>query len=282
MRHFHISGLIVLLLIITGCVLTRSISSRQETASHIALNAGFNPRVIDAGTFDIQTWYRQANSAQGHLEIYIEGDGLAWRRKNRLSKNPTPVEPLTLRLAARVSTGPVLYLARPCQYTRDIQTQRCSPELWSSHRYSEPVVAAMNRTVDEYVRTTGAETITLVGYSGGGVIATLLAARRTDVEQLITVAANLDHAAWTTKHNVSPLTGSLNPASYPEALQQIPQIHFVGDKDRVVSADIVRSYLDKVGIPADSGLRIVPGFDHDCCWVERWSQLRQEVLLVRK
>lgn len=282
MRYFHKYLLLILLLILTGCVFTRGISSRQETASRIALNAGFNPRVIDTGRFDIQTWYRGANPGQDHLEIYIEGDGLAWRRKNRLSEDPTPIEPLALRLATHVSTGPVLYLARPCQYTHDIQNQRCSSELWSSHRYSEPVVAAMNMTVDEYVRATGAKTITLVGYSGGGVIAALLAARRTDVIQLITVAANLDHAAWTTKHNVSPLTGSLNPASYPEALQKIPQIHFVGDKDRVVSADIVRSYLEKVGIPVDSGMRIVPGFDHDCCWVDRWSQLRQESMLVRK
>jgi pimeloyl-ACP methyl ester carboxylesterase len=58
----------------------------------------------------------------------------------------------------------------------------------------------------------GSTRLTLVGYSGGGTIAVLLAARRSDVAEVITVAANLDVGYWTQRDGLSPLTGSLDPA----------------------------------------------------------------------
>ncbi|MCG8324262.1 MAG: alpha/beta hydrolase [Thiotrichales bacterium] len=254
------------------------IEARQATARTIASDNGFQGRLIDTGEFSIQTWSRDTAGKHRHLEMYIEGDGLAWRRKNRLSKDPTPVDPLALRLAARVPAGPVVYLARPCQYTRDAGRGLCRPELWSSHRYSEAVLSAMNRAIDDFKTSSHAGTLTLLGYSGGGVIAALLAARRDDVTGLITIAANLDHAYWTSHHQVTPLSGSLNPVDYAAELRRIPQMHFVGAEDETVNTATVRSYLDQLGLDPQRSIRVIAGADHDCCWVSRWPELRKLAL----
>ncbi len=268
------TGLLLGLLLVSGCTLGTSLAARKSTAVNLATDAGFTGRHVDTGAFSLQTWYRGGLGQDGHLEVYIEGDGLAWRSKRRLSDNPTPVDPVALRLAARVTDGPVLYLARPCQYSDDVERRRCAPALWSAQRYSETVVNAMNRAIDTYVATTGATNLTLIGYSGGGVVATLLAARRDDVRFLITVAANLDHETWTRRHGVTPLSGSLRPIEYARQLGRIPQVHYIGQQDRIVSTAEVQGYLDRLEGGAPATLRIVPGADHDCCWVKQWPELR--------
>ena len=49
--------------------------------------------------------------------------------------------------------------------------------------------------------------VTFVGYSGGGVLAVLIAERLDNVAGVITVGANLDTDAWTEHHGYLPLTG---------------------------------------------------------------------------
>jgi hypothetical protein len=66
------------------------------------------------------------------------------------------------------------------------------------------VISASNQAVDALKQRYGAQEIVLVGYSGGGAVAALVAARRTDVVRLVTVAGNLDHLAWTHLHSVPP------------------------------------------------------------------------------
>jgi hypothetical protein len=66
------------------------------------------------------------------------------------------------------------------------------------------------------------------------VVLTILAAQRDDVVKLITVAASLNHKAWTDFHRISPLTGSLNSADYREQLATVEHVNFVGEGDTVV------------------------------------------------
>ncbi len=60
----------------------------------------------------------------------------------------------------------------------------------------------------------------------------LLAAQRRDVDAVITVAANLDHRAWTAHHGDTPLHCSLNAADFARRLQSVPQVHYAGEKDK--------------------------------------------------
>ena len=205
--------------------------------------------------------------------VYIEGDGFAWRRNSVLSSDPTPKNPVALKLAARDPRAAVLYIARPCQFLDPQNLKTCPPGYWSSHRYGEEVIASINEAIDQFAKRTGASEIDLVGYSGGGSIAALLAARRSDVTSLVTVVANLDHEAWTRIHDVSPLSGSLNATDIAESIQHIPQYHFVGTKDKIVPLSVTESFLDRITNSSHVGIERIPGFDHECCWVDSWPAL---------
>ena len=74
------------------------------------------------------------------------------------------------------------------------------------------------------------------------------------------------------------MTGSLNPASVWKNLQTIPQVHFVGANDKIVPKDIIASYTRHFA-NGPSMLKVIPGFDHSCCWTEKWSELLRKVML---
>ena len=88
----------------------------------------------------------------------------------------------------------------------------CVQKYWTGYRFALEVIEASNITVSQLKARYAADNIRLVGYSGGGAVAAFIAARRNDVVQLVTVAGNIDPAAWTKRHRMSQLSGSLNPA----------------------------------------------------------------------
>lgn len=156
---------------------------------------------------------------------------MAWLSRDRPSLNPTPINPIGLKLALSHPDSNAIYIARPCQYT---DLNRCKISDWTKGRFSSSIVAAVNEAISVIKDRLGSESLILVGYSGGGAIATLIAAGRDDVKKLITVGGNLDHAIWTQHHRISPLTDSLNPIKFVDNLKDIPQWHFVGSNDQIV------------------------------------------------
>ena len=50
--------------------------------------------------------------------------------------------------------------------------------------------------------------VVLIGYSGGGTLAWLMASRIPETTRVVTIAANLDIDEWTRIHGDSPLSGS--------------------------------------------------------------------------
>jgi pimeloyl-ACP methyl ester carboxylesterase len=112
-----------------------------------------------------------------------------------------------------------------------------------------------------------------VGYSGGGAIAVLVAARRSDVAALRTIAGNLDPKALCAYHNVSQLDGSMDPLDYAQKVARIPQRHFVGGNDKVVPVSMARSFVEKLGGRDDKKITIVNGASHTKGWQEEWPEL---------
>lgn len=246
---------------------------RRQLAGDIALGGGLRAETVDTGIFRLQTFHRGLENSPEKLAVYIEGDGFAWKRRGVLSPDPTPKNPVALRLATRDPRAAVLYIARPCQYQPPGDLENCPVKYWSSHRYAGEVVESVNTAIDRNVKLSGAGAIDIIGYSGGGSIAAMIAARRTDVDSLVTVAGNLDHAAWTKHHDVSPLSGSFNAADIAKGIQHIPQYHFTGEKDDIVPAKVTQSYLDRMTDISHVKVERISGFDHECCWADAWPGL---------
>lgn len=208
------------------------------------------------------------------LYVYLEGDGHAFDNPWEPASDPTPSDPIALRLAlAHGDSANVLYLARPCQYTRRQDMRSCSPEYWTSHRFAPEVIDATDLALDEAKAIYGARSLVLIGYSGGGSVAVLTAARRRDVEAIVTVAALLDHEVWSDTEGLARLHGSLNPIDVADQLGDISQLHFVGADDEVVPQATIRSYMDRFRGSDHARMVSVEGFDHSCCWVENWESL---------
>lgn len=247
-------------------------AGRDATAVGVAQTAGLEPVASKGSTFDLQI-YRRDDGKPGPLFVYIEGDGLAYLDQRTPSTDPTPVDPLALRLAAADPGPAVLYLGRPCQFAPGRGDPRCSVRLWTTARFGAVVVTSIDDAISRERLRNPERSLVLVGYSGGGVIAALVAARRNDVALLVTVAAPLDVADWTRRMGVSPLDGSESPLDQAQRLAQVRLVAFAGQRDTTVPVDSIRSAVTKLGAHAE--LIVVPAFDHRCCWVSDWGRLRE-------
>ena len=225
------------------------------------------------------------------LIIFIEGDGAAWRNSgNTPPDNPTPDRLVPLDLAVLEShivsqslypqARPTLiaYISRPCQFRL---TPECNPTLWTNARYGQQAQALMTVAIENLLITARNKwssrenrrmSLTLIGYSGGGVISALLATSRDDVDCLITLAAPLDIDAWTKSQQLSPLTGSQNPALNIRALRKINQYHFIGENDSVVPISALGNFRSK---EATLQAHVLPGVNHRDGWVDAWKDVRK-------
>lgn len=261
---------IVCVLAAAGC----SVYSRREAVFSLAADLGLQAVSFDTGGFILQGFWRGAGAVGSDLTVYIEGDGRSWTRRWKPARDPSPATLTVLQMSARDSSAKVLYLARPCHFTTSETQGLCDTPYWTSHRFAPEVVDAVDQAIEQAKGMAGAEHVRLIGYSGGGVVAALVAARRNDVSVLGTVAAPLDTAAWTQWHKVSPLVGSLTPMDELDRLRRVPQIHFVGSDDEVVPAGIVRSYVSALSVTGGDPLVIVPDVEHQDGWVGRWADLQ--------
>lgn len=259
-------------LLLAGCAAIPSPAERRAQADALAAARGWTAAALPAGDFDLVAYQPSSPTRTARLTIYLEGDGLAWISSSQLSSDPTPRDPLALRLALAQPEGAAAYLGRPCQYV-DAAARRCPSRYWAAARFAPEVVAATSAGVDALKTRFGAQRLTLVGYSGGGALAALVAARREDVDELVTVAGNLDHAAWTALHRLGPLDASLNPADVADRLASVRQLHLVGEDDRNITPALVNAFADRFPAAARPRVRVMAGFDHRCCWAEQWPAL---------
>ena len=216
------------------------------------------------------TYHNGLGHPSDRLVIYIEGDGRAFVSRRRVSANPTPHEPTALQMALADPSPAVAYVARPCQFI-DPMPASCEPRYWTTHRYAPEVVAAVSAAIDELKRHSNAGNVTLIGYSGGGVIAALIAQRRSDIDWLVTVASNLDHAEWTSRHDDTPLTGSLNPADHVDKLAGVAQLHLAGRDDDVVPPALIASFVRRLPAGTLVEFLVLDDVDHND-WPAIWQQ----------
>jgi hypothetical protein len=248
-----------LFLLLSGC---RDLTAR---AARTASAAGLDASVV-AGTGYRHQVFSRSLIAGAPLYIFIEGDGSPWRRNGTLvADDPTPHRALGLALAIK-TPGSVIYLGRPCYFSARIDPA-CDARAWTSQRYSAPVVESMAAVANRYAAANNSRRVVLVGYSGGGSLAVLIAPLIHTACSVVTIAADLDTEAWTAFHRYLPLEESLNPATQAALDPLIEQLHLVGDRDTNVPPQLSHRYFDRLG--SDQVWHFA-GFDHVCCWVEAW------------
>ena len=257
---------LVLLMTLSACA---SPETRRQEAFTIAQRGGLQSFKIDTGMFGLAGFYKKGTGSEAVL--YIEGDGFAWIDRYTISGNPTPKNPLALKLAALDTAANVFYLARPCQYV-DLATElNCTNAYWTHARFAPKIIDAFDQALDRIRAVTGMQKFHLVGFSGGGAVAALLAARRDDITSLRTIAGNLDPVALNAAKKVSPLTGSLNPMQVAEKINRIPQTHYSGAEDQVVPGWVAGNFARAGDNPRCIRPYSVPGAGHMNGWERFWK-----------
>ncbi|MCE9640743.1 MAG: alpha/beta hydrolase [Betaproteobacteria bacterium] len=261
------------------CVACAVLQSPAEHTRTLAAEAGFMPLEVPDARLRAYARRVAPGAVNARMTVYIESDGAPWRLADEPPADPTPLKPVVMRMAIADPSAATAYLGRPCQYLGKADLLNCDPRLWMQARFSNEAVAAMSAAVDQIKRNYGATEINLVGYSGGGAMAALIAARRSDVSCLVTIAAPLDTDAWTAAVGVSRLDMSLNPADSADRLRSVRQTHFRGLRDKVVPPSTASRFLQRV-----TGARVVDQekFDHLCCWGDEWKELRNSSCLAQK
>jgi pimeloyl-ACP methyl ester carboxylesterase len=242
-----------------------------------------NPAFVEAAGHPGHLGQLHARAAGGvqRVHVYLDGDGEPWAGDG-VRLDPSPQGELVRRLLQR-DARPALYLGRPCHFTRAIDPA-CTPEDYTFGRYSPRVLDSLAAALAAALPTGEGATleVVLVGHSGGGSLAMLLAGRwqalptlrRHRLLGVLTIAANLDLAAWARLHGHTPLYASLDPALQPALPHGVRQLHLVGGRDRVVPEFVVRS-----GLRAQPGaeVRVLASHGHACCWLADWPDVLRDI-----
>lgn len=233
-----------------------------------AKSQNFHQSLVKAHGFDHLVFTANLSDARSVLHVYLEGDGSPWKYRVVTMPDPTPRNPLMLRLMSLDSSA-VAYVGRPC-YNGQAEDEGCDSTMWTSGRYSKPVVLSMASVINRLVDQNGFNEVKLIGHSGGGALAMLIAQHVARTSHVITVAGNLDIDGWTRHHGYSQLYSSLNPAKQIPLPRHINQWHLVGGRDTVIPPAIVQGFVKQQ--PGALGIA-VQNFSHSCCWEAVWPDI---------
>lgn len=255
---------LILLAVSAGCV---PVSKRFDRA---ATDAGLVRSQVEGRGFS-HAVYRPRDSSFGTtpVHVYLTGDGTPYVRRTLRAKDPTPRRPVVLDLMA-LDPAPRLLLGRPC-YHGLARTRGCGPDLWTQGRFGEQVLASMAATLARLLPE--ARPLVLIGFSGGGAIAVLLARRLPNVVGVVTLAGNLDTDAWADLHGYGRLAGSENPVHGVELPPMVKQLHFAGRDDRIVPPSLILSAAPRLGGQAS----VLPATTHRHGWRSHWPAILDEI-----
>lgn len=183
------------LIIFSGCASIPTPQERLQTAQTIISHYPLTQSTLKTSNFNLFSIQdnRIGECTDKNIKVYIEGDGLAWRTSSIVSDNPSPINPLSLKLMSIDPNPCKVYIARPCQY---VSSHNCNQEYWTNKRFSPIVIQSYQEALNQIKEKIHNKSFTLMGYSGGGAIALLSAINRNDITKLVTIAGNIDTDIW--------------------------------------------------------------------------------------
>ena len=233
MKHFWFAAIMFL----TGCM---AIEPNMPQ---------FTAKQIETSNFSIAVWEKNTIQNGQTIRVYFEGDG-----------DPNPRNQIAKELAENDPTSNVIYVARPCQWSKDkICSQK--PEIYKESRFHTEIMKEMFELTEYLMLKHRAPDLELIGYDGGAVIALNLATKL-PTKRIITVAGITDLNAYTTYHDLPSMTEAENPADELLVLAQIPQIHYVGGQDTVTPRRMTERFVGRMMAPKSAVVKTVPGATH--------------------
>ncbi|MEZ5596356.1 MAG: hypothetical protein R3E84_08195 [Pseudomonadales bacterium] len=220
---------------------------------------------VQGGLFEHVVLAPRAQPRSQVIHLYIGGDGRPFVTPDRVATDPTPARSMVTRWL-QADTTERYVLGRPC-YHGLAGDPSCAPRWWTTQRYARPVVDSLVLAAQGL---TDGRPVVLIGYSGGGTLAVMMAARLSNAVGVVTVAANLAPDAWTDLHGYTPVAGNADVEHALTQLSRMPQLHFAGGHDQNVPVSINRGLYGH--LPAGT-VCVMPGFDHTCCWSRRWKRV---------
>lgn len=229
---------------------------------------GLENHTVHNTLFSLAVWQKWRNDIPTAIRIYIEGDGNAYVGKGLRSPNPTPRHPVALQLAQADPSPNVLYLARPCQYSGRKDNICRNSEWWTTKRFDPSAIKAMEQHV-KHMLPSSITSIEWVGFSGGATYALALAPRFSETQSIRTVAGNLDPNFVHAWYKAPRMETAVNPLTPKTTV--IPQLHFVGNEDKVITPALQRALLDH--IPQQCSTVRTENATHTAGWQEQWPTL---------
>lgn len=234
--------LILITIFFTSCQSKYSLDNRVKNLNELVKNSPFDEVFIKTSLFNLKS-FQKIEDKNLPIKFYIEGDGFSYIDKYTISSNPTPLEPTALKVALNDSYPNIVYLARPCQY---INSQNCSEFFWGEGKYSFEIINSISEAITILKGNSKSKQIKVVGYSGGGTIALLLGTYREDVEEIVTIAGNLNPKLLHELYEIPVMKKSLNPMDFINRLKNIKQTHYIVKNDEVVPKEVSNSYFNAV------------------------------------
>ncbi len=246
--------------LLVGCV-----ASPSSQYKDLALREGLTHSELDASGFRLSVFSNDKPEGK-FIHVYLEGDGTPFHRRVHINPDPTSTKATGLRLMLSDPNRAIL-IGRPCYHQKAPQDACRDNKWWTSHRYSAEVIQSLKSALEHLVPKD--KSIALIGFSGGGSLAVLLASDRTlNIHELVTVSANLDIEAWASHNGYTPLFGSRNPVDVLPL--EIKNTHIYGQTDTRLGFE---KWLELLQTSAYSNAIVVPRFDHACCWSNDWPNL---------
>ena len=211
---------------------------------------GFVNRQIETEFLTFAVWEKQGIEQGKTLRIYLEGDG-----------NPNPSDKIALYYAQQDNTANVIYVARPCQWSKDKICQS-KPQIYREQRFHPDIVREIEEVILYLKSKHRAPYVELIGYDGGATIALNLAGQMNGVSRVITIAGILDTNTYTQQNDLPEMLDAQNPTDRLAILAQIPQIHYVGGKDDITPRRSAERFVAKMKQPVSAVVKSVPGVGH--------------------
>lgn len=242
-RHFVGLGVLLIFPLLAACSgpsvmnLQAFVDEKKDTAGE---GAGWKKEVVEVEGWQIAVVRKDAGPVR---RIYIEGDGHAFIDRNTPSFDPTPLNPVALKLVMNDTGAGVMYVARPCQWGKGPE---CADRtLWTDKRFTQAVV---DRYVELVARESAEGPVELVGYSGGAWVAIQVAARLPNVTSVVTVGGNLMPEWVNAEHHATAIEVVPYPAPFIPVGRELPITAYVGKGDTVVGRGVVAAFEAAAGV----------------------------------